>query len=155
MAVPEFDLYLLPHPTTFKLEDKRVPDFSLLFQSSPVIQIHTYAAFLALLLGGFILWSRKGSRLHKHVGKIWIALIVVVAVSSFWINGIRLVGPFSPIHILSVLALWSVFVAVRHIRAGRVKEHKRVMQQLFLFAILGAGFFTFLPGRLMYNVFFG
>ena len=130
-------------------------NISLLFQSSPIIQVHTYAAFLALALGGVIFFSRKGSRFHKHIGKIWVALIVLVAVSSFWINGIRMVGPFSPIHILSLFALWSAFVAIRHIRAGRVKAHKRAMQELFLFAIIGAGFFTFLPGRLMYDVFFG
>lgn len=132
-----------------------MPDFSILTHSTPVIQIHTYAAILALFLGVILLSMRKGSRLHKKSGKIWVLLMVVVAVSSFWINGIKMVGPFSPIHILSVLTLWAVFEGVRHIRAGRVNAHKRSMQQLFFLALVGAGFFTLIPGRLMYNVFFG
>ncbi|SFO76568.1 hypothetical protein SAMN03159463_02866 [Mesorhizobium sp. NFR06] len=38
--------------------------------------------------------------------------MLVIAVSSFWIQQIRLIGPFSPIHVLSILVLVTVPLAV-------------------------------------------
>lgn len=132
-----------------------MPNFQLLLQASPVIQIHTYGAIVALFLGAFVLWTRKGTQTHRNAGRLWVALMVLVAVSSFWISGIRMFGPFSPIHLLSIFALWSVYRGIRFARAGKIKAHKEDMKTLYFYAIIGAGFFTFLPGRLMFEVFFG
>lgn len=74
---------------------------------------------------------------------------------SFWINTIRLVGPFSPIHLLSAFVLWSLFQAVTSARDHRIADHKRAMQGLAFGALLIAGAFTFLPGRLMNAVLLG
>lgn len=63
-----------------------------LLQASPVIQIHAYAAIAALLLGAAVLFRRKGDRLHKLGGRIWVLLMVVVAISSFFIHAIRIWG---------------------------------------------------------------
>jgi uncharacterized membrane protein len=38
--------------------------------------------------------------------------MVVVAASSFWIHEIRLLGPWSPIHLLSIMVLVLLPVAV-------------------------------------------
>lgn len=130
-------------------------NFQPLLQASPIIQIHTYAAIVALLLGAFVLRAKKGSKTHRNTGKLWVILMVFVAVSSFWISGIRTFGPFSPIHLLSVFALWSVYQGIKFARAGQIKAHMRNMKTLYFYAIIGAGFFTFLPDRLMFRVFFG
>lgn len=132
-----------------------MPNFQLLLQASPVVQIHTYGAILALFLGALVLLLRKGTKIHRNTGKIWVGLMVFVAVSSFWINGIRTFGPFSPIHLLSIFALWSVYLGVKSARVGRIKRHMKEMRSLYFFAVIGAGFFTFIPGRLMFEVFFG
>jgi uncharacterized membrane protein len=41
-----------------------------------------------------------------------VALMALVAISSFWIHEIRLVGPFSPIHLLSIFVLAMLPLAV-------------------------------------------
>src|SRR5690606_22602361 len=75
--------------------------------------------------------------------------------SSFFIWTIRLLGPFSPIHILSVLTLTGLWQAVGAARAKQIVWHRRSMQQLYLGALVIAGFFTFMPGRIMHHAVFG
>jgi uncharacterized membrane protein len=68
------------------------------------------------------------------------------------IHQIRLFGPFSPIHLLAVVTLLSVPSAVLAARKGNVGHHRRAMLALFWFALVGAGAFTLLPGRIMHRV---
>jgi uncharacterized membrane protein len=42
-----------------------------------------------------------------------------------------------------------------HARHRRVVKHRNAMISIFLGALLIAGFFTFLPGRIMHAVAFG
>jgi uncharacterized membrane protein len=42
--------------------------------------------------------------------------MTVIAVSSFWIHGYRIIGPFSPIHFLSIFTLAMLPLAVLHAR---------------------------------------
>jgi len=51
-----------------------------------MIALHLSSALLALLLGAVVLSSPKGTRRHELLGRAWVALMVVVAVSSFWIG---------------------------------------------------------------------
>ncbi len=126
-----------------------------LVTASPVIQVHAYAAIAAFMLGAYVLFGRKGDVRHKRLGRIWVALMVLVALTSFFIWTIRMIGPFSPIHVLSVLTLAGLWRAVGHARARRIIAHRRTMQSLYLGALIIAGFFTFMPGRIMYEVLFG
>ena len=81
----------------------------------------------------------------------------MTAVSSFFIHtleniGIRLfgvLGPFSPIHILSVYVLWSMFAAIRAARRGDIARHRSLMRGMYAGAMIVAGAFTLLPGRVM------
>jgi len=120
-----------------------------------VIQIHIVSAVLSLILGAMLLWRRKGTPVHKINGKIWVALMAIVALSSFFINDIRTFGPFSAIHILSIVALVSLFQIVRYARLGKIRHHQNTVKGLFYGGLIGAGVFTFFPGRIMYQTFFG
>ena len=122
--------------------------------ASLAIQIHMVAAILAFLIGGYVMVRRKGDRLHRNLGKAWVALMAIVALTSFAIHTIRVIGPFSPIHILSVVTLVSLWVAVRAARRRDIARHLNVMRSLYVFALIGAGAFTFLPGRLMNRIAF-
>src|SRR5690606_30844710 len=88
--------------------DRITVDFSPLMTADLAIQIHATAAMLAFFLGTAVLLRRKGDRLHKAMGRIWIATMVVVALSSFLITEIRLWGPYSFIHLLSIFTLFGV-----------------------------------------------
>ncbi|MGQ2902353.1 MAG: DUF2306 domain-containing protein [Neoaquamicrobium sediminum] len=122
--------------------------------ASFAIQIHVAIAVLAFLLGGLVLFRTKGDKAHRMAGKIWVVLMLVVAITSFFIHTIRLVGPWSPIHLLSIITLWSLYSGIRAARRKRILEHRRTMQSLYLGALVIAGGFSFLPGRIMHEVFF-
>jgi uncharacterized membrane protein len=78
-----------------------------------------------------------------------------VALSSFWIHQIRLVGPWSPIHLLSIFVLIVVPLGVWRAHRHQVADHRRIMILIFCGALVIAGLFTLLPGRIMYAVVFG
>ena len=97
----------------------------------------------------------KGTLPHRSLGWIWAILLAAVALSSFWIHEIRLWGPWSPIHLLSILTLLALPAAVYAARRHRVAAHRRGMLLLFFGALVIAGAFTFYPGRIMHQVVFG
>ncbi|UCI05535.1 DUF2306 domain-containing protein [Mesorhizobium sp. B1-1-8] len=129
--------------------------FGPLLSAPPPIPWHAFAAFAALAVGGAQLALPKGNLRHRVMGYVWAALMLVIAISSFWIQQIRLVGPFSPIHLLSILVLVTVPLAVWYAHTHRVTAHRGAMIKLYVFALIGAGIFTLLPGRIMHTVVFG
>jgi uncharacterized membrane protein len=126
-----------------------------LLNAAPVIQIHAFAAMAAFALGIVQLVAPKGTLPHRTIGWIWVVLMAVIAISSFWIHEIRLIGPFSPIHGLAIFTLVMLPLAVLHARRHNVDRHRRAMLGIFTGALVVAGAFTFLPGRIMHAVAFG
>jgi uncharacterized membrane protein len=128
---------------------------SPLLEAAPTIPFHAFAAMGAFLLGLVQFAAPKGTLPHRTVGFIWVGLMAVVAGSSFWIHQIRLVGPWSPIHLLSIFTLVMLPLAVWKAHSHQVAAHRRIMIYLFLGALVVAGLFTLLPGRVMHKVIFG
>jgi len=126
-----------------------------LLNAAPAIPLHAAAAIAAFALGLVQLLAPKGTLPHRTLGWIWVALMVVVAGSSFWIHEIRLVGPWSPIHLLSIMVLVLLPVAVVAARGHNVSRHRKTMIGIFAGGLIIAGLFTFVPGRIMYRVAFG
>lgn len=126
-----------------------------LFAAPLIIQIHTFAAFGALLLGGAQFATPAGAPIHRGLGYGWVSLMLVTTLSSFLISANPVVGRFSWIHGLSVFTTVMIVVAVVMARRQRVKAHRAIMINLFIFALILTGAFTLLPGRLMHTVFFG
>ena len=126
-----------------------------LLAAPAVIQIHALAAFSAFSLGVVQLAAPKGTIPHRTFGWIWAGLMLGVVLSSFFIHTIRLWGPFSPIHLLSIFTLIVLPIAVWRARRHRVADHRRIMTMIFAGALVIAGLFTFLPGRIMHAVVFG
>lgn len=126
-----------------------------LLAASPAIQIHAFAAIAAFALGVVQLAAPKGTLPHRMLGWIWVALMAVVAVSSAFVHTIRLWGPWSPIHLLSIFTLVMLPLAVWRAHQHDVTGHRNRMLGLFIGALVIAGLFTFLPGRIMHAVAFG
>jgi uncharacterized membrane protein len=126
-----------------------------LLNASPVIQVHAFSAMAAFALGIVQLSAPKGTLPHRTIGWIWVVLLTVIAVSSFWIHELKIFGPFSPIHLLSIFTLVTLPLAVMHARRHRVQKHRNAMIAIFTGALVIAGLFTFVPGRIMYAVAFG
>ena len=126
-----------------------------LLDAVPPIPVHAFAAMAAFVLGVVQLAAPKGTLPHRTLGWIWVALMAVVAISAFWIHQLRIFGPFSPIHLLSIYVPVMLVVGVLAARRHNVKRHRTTMLWLFAGALIIAGLFTFMPGRVMHAVVFG
>src|SRR5262249_8769047 len=125
---------------------------SPLLDAAPAIPLHAFAAMGAFVLGLVQFAAPKGTLPHRTLGFVWVALMLVVAASSFWINHLRWVGPWGPIHLLSIFSLVMLPLAVWKAHTHQVASHRRIMISLFLGALLIAGLLTLLPGRVMHRV---
>jgi uncharacterized membrane protein len=116
------------------------------------VQLHLPAAVLAFLIGTYLMLRRKGTAWHKALGRIWIALMALVAISSFWITGLAGPGNFSPIHALSAFTLVLLAVALWAVRTGRVRTHRFSMIGIYAGGLIGAGAGALAPGRLISHI---
>ena len=118
-----------------------------------IVQWHIAGALIALALGTAVIFMRKGTRIHRRIGWLWVAAMFAVAITSFWITGIR-PGRFSPIHLLSILTLVTLPFAIWARRVGRISSHRTAMISLYV-SLVAAGAFTLLPNRLIGRAMFG
>jgi uncharacterized membrane protein len=125
-----------------------------LLDAAPAIPLHAFAALAALALGIVQFAAPKGTLPHRTIGWIWVALMATVAASSFWIHQLRLFGPWSPIHLLSIMVLVLLPIAVVSAHRHDVRRHRRIMIGIFGGGLVVAGLFTFVPGRIMHAVIF-
>src|ERR1700716_4477279 len=95
-----------------------------LLNAALAIPLHAFAAMAAFVLGIVQFAAPKGTLPHRTIGWIWVLLMAAVAISSFWIHTIRLVGPFSPIHLLSIFTLIMVPLAVWRGPQNRAARHQ-------------------------------
>jgi uncharacterized membrane protein len=126
-----------------------------LLEAATAIPLHAFAAMGAFVLGAVQLAAPKGTLPHRVLGFIWVSLMLLVAISSFWIHQIRLLGPWSPIHLLSIFTLIVIPLGVWRAHQHRVADHRLIMVLTFSGALVIAGLFTLLPGRIMHAVVFG
>src|ERR1700726_4859956 len=95
-----------------------------LLDAPSIIQIHALAAIAAFAVGLVQLTAPKGTVPHRLIGWSWVLLMLTVAVSSLFIHKIRLWGPWSPIHLLSILVLVTLPLAVIHARRHDIAQHR-------------------------------
>jgi uncharacterized membrane protein len=126
-----------------------------LLNAPPGIPLHAFAAMAAFVLGVVQLAAPKGTLPHRTLGWIWVGLMAAVAISSFWIHQSRMVGPWSPIHLLSIFTLVILPIGVWKAHRHEVRDHRRIMIFIFSGALVIAGLFTLVPGRIMHAVLFG
>lgn len=126
-----------------------------LLEAPLAIQIHVATILPAALIGAFLLvWRGRGTPLHRLLGKIWIGLMLVSALSSFFIHELRIWQGFSPIHLLSIFVVVGCLRVVWLARHGRIAAHRRLVTQIYVGSILIAGGFTLMPYRIMHAVVF-
>jgi uncharacterized membrane protein len=126
-----------------------------LLSASPAIQLHAFAAMSAFVLGLVQFAAPKGTLPHRTLGGIWVALMFVVAISSFFIHELKVWGAWSPIHLLSIFTLVMLPLGVWRAHHHQVQAHRWTMISIFIGALVIAGLFTLVPGRIMHAVVFG
>lgn len=128
-----------------------------LLSASLAIQIHVATVVPAFLIGTWLIFfSTKGAPGHRALGKVFIVLMIVTAISAIFIRAV--VGPtymgFGLIHLFIILTFFGIYNAIRGLQTGNIRRHKSAMLGVYGGAILIAGAFTFVPGRIMYEIFF-
>ena len=128
---------------------------TLLFSETHPIPLHAIMAIIAIILGGIQLSMKKGGAIHKLLGRIWVGLMLIVAITSFFIHETKMWGDYSPKHLLSLWTIFILGVGVYYARVGNIKRHKQVMIATYFFALILTGFFTLMPGRIMHQILIG
>ena len=129
-----------------------------LLQAPLAVQVHVATIVPAFLLGTWlILISRKGARRHRRVGYLYLTLMAITSIAALFIHEVNPTGPlgFSWIHLFVPLTLFGIVGALRGAWTHNVRMHRGAMIGTYVGAILIAGAFTFVPGRIMHTVVFG
>lgn len=125
---------------------------------TPIISAHLFTVLPATLLGTYLMLSRKGTAIHRLLGKIYMALMLLTAAFSLFIPaavGPQMLGHFGFIHILSFVVLFSVPRAYFAARNHNLVEHKLAMTGVYFGGVLIAGAFTLAPGRYLNQLLLG
>ncbi len=129
-------------------------DTSPLLQAPWVLKAHVSGAIASFAIGAALMLGIKGRRMHRILGYGWIATMTVTAASSFFLTGLN-GNNYSVIHAISA---WTVIVLPMGLAAARrhdIKTHRKHMTGMFVGGMAIAGLFSFLPGRMMWSIFFG
>ena len=105
----------------------------------------------AFAIGTYLMIRRKGTPLHRLLGKIYMVLMLVTAVTTLFMPamvGPMLFGHFGFIHLFSLLTAYSVPAPTLR-RGDDVTTHRRNMIGLYIGGLIIAGSFAFMPGRLL------
>ncbi len=119
------------------------------------VKIHLVTVIPAFFIGTWLIFfSAKGARLHRALGATYLVLMVTTAITTIFVRVLN-PGHLSWIHLFIPMTLIGVASSILALRRHDIAGHKRAMIALYIGALLIAGAFTFVPGRLMYTVFFG
>jgi len=119
--------------------------------------LHLGTILPAFAIGTALLFMRKGTPLHKLLGRVYMPLMLATAVITLLMPaavGPKLFGHFGFIHIFSLLVLYSVPSAYLYARRGDVARHKKEMVGLYIGGMLIAGSLAFMPGRMLNQMLF-
>ncbi len=128
-------------------------DIAPLVEAAFVVKLHVLGAVTAFVVGIVLLRGVKGSGLHRKLGYTWVAAMALAAISSFFITGLN-GSHFSWIHGISAWTVITVPMAVAAARRRKIGKHAKGMTSAFVGGLLIAGLFTFLPGRMLWSIFF-
>ncbi|WP_026210686.1 DUF2306 domain-containing protein [Flexithrix dorotheae] len=123
-----------------------------------LMYLHLITVIPCFIIGTLLLLIKKGTGIHKKFGWVYKILMVITAFITLFMPaqvGPRFLNHFGWIHGFSFLAIYTVPTAYMALKKGDIKSHKRKMIILYFGAIIIAGGFTFMPGRYLYEVFFG
>jgi uncharacterized membrane protein len=132
------------------------PSLTLLHRH-PLIFMHLVTATTALGLGLVMLLRRKGTRSHRWLGWVWVALMATTALTSAFIRDHQLpnLAGYTPIHLFTLTVALMLPLGIAHVKRGNVSGHRRTMTGLVLGACVLAGLFTLLPGRFLGSLLWG
>ena len=126
-----------------------------------IIYAHATLALLAVPLGLYILLTQKGTKQHRILGRIWVTFLIIVSLTAIFIQAIN-PGQYSLIHLLIPWTIGSLIYSIWNIKKFKNTKierykfaHMYSMIGVYVGALLIAGAFTLMPGRLFHHILFG
>ncbi|CDF85031.1 Conserved hypothetical membrane protein [Pseudomonas knackmussii B13] len=119
---------------------------------------HLATVLPAFALGTYLLVRRKGTPLHKALGRCYLLLMLATGLITLAMPahvGPQVLGHFGFIHLFSLVTLYSVPAAWLAARCGDIRTHRGNMIGLYVGGLLIAGSFALMPGRLLHTWLFG
>ncbi len=119
---------------------------------------HLATILPAFIIASYLLFARKGTNTHRMLGRIYMLLMLLTATITLFMSaevGPTIFNHFGFIHLFSFFIFYSIPAAYLAIKKGNIERHKGIMKGLYFWGLLVAGAFTFTPGRMLYNLFFG
>jgi len=97
--------------------------------------LHLSIILPAFFLGTFLLLNRKGTPLHKLLGKIYMCLMLLTGVITLFMPayiGPRIFNHFGFLHLFSLVVLVTIPMSFMAARRGDIKSHRGSMIGLYL-----------------------
>jgi uncharacterized membrane protein len=132
-----------------------------------IIYVHAFFALAAVPIGLYIFFKKKGTNRHRFIGRVWVSCLLIVSVTALFITSPMTDTAFSPrlyswIHLLIPFTIGNLIYSIYSIRLfkkTRLEKHKKAhmysMIGVYCGALLIAGAFTLMPGRMFHAIIFG
>ena len=134
-------------PVRFRIDATRF------VEASAMVKLHLLGAVTAFGTGAVLLRGVKGTGLHRKLGYTWVVAMGITAISSFFLVGLN-GNHYSLIHGLSARTVIALPMGVAAARRRNIRAHSKTMTGMFTGGLVLAGLFAFLPGRLLWSIFF-
>jgi len=119
-----------------------------------LVWAHLATILPALALTPVMLLRPRGDSLHRLLGKVWVAAMLLTAILSFGVRESRH-GNLGLVHIISAYVVLVAPLIWWTARNHQVARHRRMVRGMVTGALLVAGFFTFPFGRMLGTWLFG
>ena len=119
-----------------------------------IAYLHLASILPAFAIGSYMLVMRKGSSLHKILGRTYLLLMLATGFTTLFMSakvGPILLGHFGFLHLFSLYIFYSVPAAYFAARSGKISAPRWNMIGLYVGGILIAGTFAFMPGRMLHE----
>ncbi|MBT7604438.1 MAG: DUF2306 domain-containing protein [Kordiimonadaceae bacterium] len=132
-----------------------------------IIYAHAFFALAAVPVGLYIFFTKKGTKQHRFIGRVWVFCLLIVSLTGLFITSPMTDTVFNPgwyswIHLLIPFTIGNLIYSIYSIRLfkkTRLEKHKNAhiysMIGVYFGALMVAGAFTLMPGRMFHEILFG
>lgn len=97
---------------------------------------HFITAMIAMFFGTYILIKPKGTKLHKQIGYLYVAIMVLVCSTSLGVYNIT--GDFGVFHVLAIAGLLTLIIGLLPLLLKRIHKRHRMLHLWFMYySVLG------------------
>ena len=118
--------------------------------------VHLLASMIALAMGTQVLWMDKGTQLHRQIGYVYSASMLVVIITAFSIY--RLFGGFGVFHILAIVSFVTLLAGMVPVLLKKPRNNYMSLHFSFMYwSVIGlyAAFVSEMLTRIPESPFFG